>query len=457
MTNVHDSYNSEYLPENWLSVSIGEVSDVIAGGTPQANDPTNFANPGTGIAWLTPADLSGYTEKYISHGARDLSQLGYDSSSAKLIPAGSLLFSSRAPIGYVAIAKNELSTSQGFKNFVFPKEIDPNYAYYFLLNIRGLAESLGTGTTFKEISGITAKTLPFILAPFAEQKVIADKLDTLFAQVKTSKDSLERIPNILKLFRECVLSTVVNGNLTDNCNTNRNEHTIKLGDAGVEIKTGPFGSVLHKSDYLINSVGIPVINPMHISEGKITPSKSMTISEEKYNQLEAWHLQVGDVVLGRRGEMGRAVTIREPVKMLCGTGSMILRASKNILPEYLEIILRSPAAVSYFNTASVGSTMVNLNQKIINELEVYIPNVDEQSAIINYVKKTFALADNIEQKANTALDYVNKLTQSILDKAFNGELTAEWRVAHSNLISGDNSAEVLLKKIKTQREIALKR
>ena len=198
----------------WVKVNIGDIADVIAGGTPKAGNPENFKESGKGIAWLTPADLSRYSKKYISFGARDLSKKGYDSSSAKLLPKGSLLFSSRAPIGYVAIAQNEISTNQGFKNFVFHHGIDSSYAYYYLRSIRDVAESLGTGTTFKEISGATAKTLPFILPPLAEQKVIADKLDKLLAQVETTKAHLERIPNILKRFRQSVLAAAVSGKLT---------------------------------------------------------------------------------------------------------------------------------------------------------------------------------------------------------------------------------------------------
>jgi len=111
------------LPNNWLESEIGEIAEIIGGGTPKSTDASNFSNPGSGIAWITPADLSGYMNQYISHGARDLSRKGYESSSAKIMPKGSLLFSSRAPIGYIAIAKNEVSTNQGFKSFVFTKEI----------------------------------------------------------------------------------------------------------------------------------------------------------------------------------------------------------------------------------------------------------------------------------------------------------------------------------------------
>lgn len=452
MSNPPVLHENKSLPNTWIKTSIGEISDVVSGGTPRADNPANFTQPGSGIAWLTPADLSGYTEKYISHGARDLTEIGYESSSAKLIPAGSLLFSSRAPIGYVVIAKNEICTNQGFKSFIFPKEVDPSYAYYYLLSIREVAENLGTGTTFKEISGTAARNLPFILPSFEEQKVIASRLDSLIKMVETSKNSLVRVHDLIKNFRQAVLTAAVGGCLTNNQKYDDQDRKafIKLGDAGIEIKTGPFGSTLHKSDYIEN--GIPVINPMHISEGKIYPSKAMSISEEKYNNLEAWHLKNGDIILGRRGEMGRAATVRTPVRMLCGTGSLILRVPENILPEYLEIILRSPDAVSYFNTASVGSTMVNLNQKVIKDLEIYFPSIDEQSKIVKRVEQLLVFSDVIEEKVNTSRDFAGSIVQSILVKAFYGGLTSDWRANNLGLIEGENSAKALYNKIKRDRE-----
>ncbi|MBN7764536.1 restriction endonuclease subunit S [Pectobacterium brasiliense] len=444
--------SAEKLPEGWSYTEIGNVADIISGGTPKSGVAENFAPSGEGIAWLTPADLSGYKNKYISRGARDLSKAGYDSCSAKVMPMGSILFSSRAPIGYVAIASNEISTNQGFKSFVFASDIYSGYAYYYMCSIKHLAEEMGTGTTFKEISGSSAKNLPFSIAPLAEQKIIAEKLDTLLAQVDSTKARLEQIPKILKRFRQAVLAAAVNGELLLENGKNPSNfnqfHTLK--DAGIIIKTGPFGSALHKSDYI--SDGIPVINPMHIDNGLLYPSSSMSISEKIFTTLSTWALQEGDVIVGRRGEMGRAAVVPPgSSRMLCGTGSMILRTHNNLLPKYLELILRSPTSISYFNKEAVGSTMVNLNQKVINNLEVYLPNIEEQSHIVRRVEQLFAYADTIEKQVNTALSCVNNLTQSILAKAFRGELTVQWREENPDLISGENSAAVLLEKIKAKR------
>ena len=181
------------LPVGWESVPIGQIADIVSGGTPPSKDERCFAQPGNGIPWLTPADLSGYKQQKISHGSRDLSEFGLQSCSAKLMPTGTVLFSSRAPIGYVAIAANPICTNQGFKSFVFPPNIDSRFAYYQLRHIKPVAEAVATGTTFKELSGSAASKLPFAIAPAAEQKRIADKLVTVLTRVDAVNTCLARV------------------------------------------------------------------------------------------------------------------------------------------------------------------------------------------------------------------------------------------------------------------------
>src|SRR5215216_22760 len=119
------------LPSDWKVRTIGDVAKVVGGGTPKTSVPGNFSES-AGHPWVTPADLTGYTEKYISRGRRFLTDQGLATSSAKYLPAGSVLFSTRAPIGYVAIAEVPVTTNQGFRSFVPNGEVDPEYLYYVL-------------------------------------------------------------------------------------------------------------------------------------------------------------------------------------------------------------------------------------------------------------------------------------------------------------------------------------
>ena len=139
------------LPQTWIWSEAGQIAEIIGGGTPSTRDPSNFSDDG--IPWLTPADLTGFDGVYIGRGKRDLSQKGYDTSGAKLMPEGTVLFSSRAPIGYCAIAANPICTNQGFKNLVLSAEIQPEFVRYYLISSIEYAESLSSGTTFNELSG----------------------------------------------------------------------------------------------------------------------------------------------------------------------------------------------------------------------------------------------------------------------------------------------------------------
>lgn len=432
----------------WIELKIGEVAEVAAGGTPKADNPDNFKAPGTGIAWLTPADLSGYTRKSISFGARDLSHQGYNSSSAKILPKGSLLFSSRAPIGYVAIAQNDISTNQGFKNFVFPYGVDSDYAYYYLRSIRDLAESLGTGTTFKEISGATAKTLPFLLPPLAEQKAIADKLDTLLAQVEATKVSLEQIPEILKTFRQSVLAAAVSGKLTEEwrsgCQFNRTSE--ELG------KLAKFIDYRGKTPTKTDS-GIPLITAKNIRQGFISREPREFIAYEDY---ESWMTRgipnFGDVLITTEAPMGYVANIDIKEKFALAQRAICLQFKEDINPYFASIYMQSYEFQKALNENATGSTVKGIKAALLKKIQITFPTKDEQTEIVRRVEELFAFADRIEQKANAALERVNNLTQSILAKAFRGELTADWRAANPELISGENSAEALLEKIKAERE-----
>src|SRR6516165_828080 len=135
------------VPQSWAWASIGEIAEVVGGGTPDTKDAAaNFSV--AGIPWLTPADLTGYKDAYISRGARDLSEVGYKNSSAKLMPPGTVLFSSRAPIGYCVIASNEISTNQGFKSFILKGSLSPEYLRHYLVASVDYARSKSSGTTF---------------------------------------------------------------------------------------------------------------------------------------------------------------------------------------------------------------------------------------------------------------------------------------------------------------------
>ena len=201
------------LPSGWYWSTIGEVADVIGGGTPRTDDPANFENGD--IPWITPADLSGYTEKYISQGARFITIKGLESSSAKLLPAGTVLFTSRAPIGYVAIARNPVATNQGFKSFILKPGLLSEYVFWWLKGSKQRAERLASGTTFLELSGANAKKIPIPIAPLKQQTEIVAEIEKQFSRLDQAVASLQRVKAQLKRYKASVLKAAVEGRLVE--------------------------------------------------------------------------------------------------------------------------------------------------------------------------------------------------------------------------------------------------
>jgi type I restriction enzyme, S subunit len=170
----------------------------------------------------------------------------------------------------------------------------------------------------------------------------------------------------------------------------------KLGSHAT-FKTGPFGSALHKSDYVDG--GIPVINPMQIVDGKIEPTQSMAITEQAARKLADFRLSSGNILIGRRGEMGRCAFVNENQQgWLCGTGSMIIRPSSALDGRFLQRMLSSPRVIAAIENASVGSTMINLNQGTLGNLILVLPPTKaEQEAIADALSDADALIESLEQ------------------------------------------------------------
>lgn len=177
------------------------------------------------------------------------------------------------------------------------------------------------------------------------------------------------------------------------------------------LKIGPFGSSLHKQDYITG--GHPLVNPSHIADGKIVPANDLTISEEKYQEMEAYHLEPGDVVLGRRGEIGRCAVVYSS-GYLCGTGSMIVRPSDKCRPDYLQRVLSFPSFKDALERNAVGQTMKNLNAKIVGQAVVALPSINAQNEFAAFVQQV----DKLELETQQAIDKLQTLYDSLAQEYF---------------------------------------
>lgn len=198
----------------WIECKISDIGTVVGGATPSTKKPENYEN-GT-IAWITPKDLSTFTGRYIQRGERNITGVGLKSCSTQLLPKDTVLFSSRAPIGYVAIATNEVCTNQGFKSVVPNENTDPLFLYYLLKYNKDKIEGMGSGTTFKEVSGNIMKNI--------------------VVSVPTDKKVQKRISSILGSIDDKIeLNNAINNNLpTHPCNartaTKQRRQTLKTDE-----------------------------------------------------------------------------------------------------------------------------------------------------------------------------------------------------------------------------------
>ena len=194
------------IPEGWKVGRLDEIADVVGGSTPSKAKPEYYTQKG--IAWLTPKDLSNHPAVYSSRGEIDITKEGYNSTSTKLMPKGTVLFTSRAPIGYISIAQNDICTNQGFKSLV-PRKAGTCFLYCFLKYVTPEIENKSTGSTFKEASGALMKSLQVIMP---EQKVFEEFeeiVSPLFARI----ESLEKESSRLSLLRDTLLPRLMSGEL----------------------------------------------------------------------------------------------------------------------------------------------------------------------------------------------------------------------------------------------------
>ena len=191
----------------WATGTISDLGTVVGGSTPSKAKPEYYTE--SGIAWITPKDLSINKSKFISHGENDITELGLKNSSAAIMPEGTVLFSSRAPIGYIAIAAGEVTTNQGFKSVVPKPEIGTPFVYFFLKNTLPVIEGMASGSTFKEVSGSTMKNVPAVI-PDAETLA---KFSNFCAPIFVQQRILEEQNQSLAALRDNLLPRLMSGEI----------------------------------------------------------------------------------------------------------------------------------------------------------------------------------------------------------------------------------------------------
>lgn len=391
--------------------AISEIGDIISGATPKTTVPDNF---GGEIPWLTPADLSGYTGKYISHGARNLTRQGYDSCSTHLMPVGTVLLSSRAPIGYVAIAKNEICTNQGFKSIVPKTFVNSEFLYYQLKSLKNTLQNLGSGTTFKELSAKKLATVQVVIPSLEEQKSIVSKIEELFSRLDASVAELQTAKEKLKVYRQAVLKETFG--------------SVQLKSKRVTIKsvceTIKVGIVIKPTQYYVEQGGVLAFRNANVRRNYIEDKDWAMISQEGHQKNLKSQVHIGDVLIARSGvNLGMAATVPQKYDGYNAIDVVIAVPKKEfILSQYLAQYTNSPYGLEIVRKNQHGAAQGHLNVKEYGNLPIFLPNIPEQYSLLKKIESRLSVCDNIEQTIDTSLQQAEALRQSILKQAFEGEM-----------------------------------
>ncbi|WP_038900131.1 restriction endonuclease subunit S [Dickeya dadantii] len=429
------------IPTTWKRACLPEVTQINMGQSP---DGSTVNESGDGIVFF-----QGKSE----FGKVHPTPRKYCTKPAKIAEEGDILLSVRAPVGPTNIAVQTTAIGRGLAAIsAIGGYSHPKFLLYYFRCIEPWLSEQGTGSTFKAISGQFIKQLEIAIPPFSEQKIIAEKLDTLLLQVDSIKAHLDKIPLILKKFRQSVLAAAVSGKLTEDWRGVENPiHLRKLGELASDIRYGTSKKCSKEKG------NTPVLRIPNIGMGHIIKD-DLKYADFDHKELEGLSLKDGDLLLIRSNGsvelVGKVAVISKDDEKFLFAGYLIrirLDLGKSV-PHYISFCLQSPQIRQTIeNIARSTSGVNNINSKELSSLELPIPSMSEQAEIVRRVEQLFAYADGVEKQVQSALERVNNLTQSILAKAFRGELTAQWREENPELISGENSAEALLARIKAER------
>lgn len=382
-----------------------DIGDIVSGATPKTTVAENF---GGAIPWLTPADLSGYTQKYISHGARNLTKQGYDSCSAQIMPSGTVLFSSRAPIGYTAIAKNPICTNQGFKSIVPKPFVNSEFLYYQLIYLRKTIQEMGSGTTFKEISAKKFGAVQVIVPPLPEQERIVARIEKLLSQLDASVAELKMAKERLKVYRQAVLKEAFaicseTVRIRELCNVVRGGSPRPAGDERFYNGTIPFLKVADLTN-------IP---------GMYLTKFSSTIKKAGLKRTRL--VSANTLLLSNSGAtLGVPKICRFQTTFNDGIAAFLdLDEKREYLPYHYYFWMSQTLALRAINQ---GAAQPNLNTAIIGNVLIPHCSYAEQKEISQQIEARLSVCDNIEKTVDTALQQAEALRQSILKKAFEGEM-----------------------------------
>jgi len=399
------------MKKGWERKTLADVCEVISGGTPKTGIPAYWDGH---HLWITPAEMGKRPSPYVGDTERQITDLGLRNSSAQMLPPASVILSSRAPIGHLVINTKPMATNQGCKGLIPRNQIQHKFLYYYLSSIVDFLNLLGTGATFKELSGGKLKEVPIPVPPISEQQRIVGILDEAFENTATAKanakTNLQFAGAIFESHLQCVFSERGMGwvekhrPLEDLCEL--------IVDC--EHKTAP-----------TQDEGFPSIRTPNIGKGVLLLDSVYRVSEATYR---AWTRRAeprpGDLILAREAPAGNVAVIPERTRVCLGQRTVLIRPRADVFaPEFLAFFLLQPEMQKKLLAHERGATVQHVNMRDIRALDVgAIPPPDVQREIVRRITKVSDESNLLVSLYERKLAALEALKKSLLHEAFTGQL-----------------------------------
>jgi type I restriction enzyme S subunit len=402
------------MREGWKVKTIKDVTNIVAGGTPKTTVKDYWEGD---IAWITPADMGKLETREVGSTRRTITELGLEKSSAKLFPENSVILSSRAPIGHLAINTIPMSTNQGCRGIVPLETLDTHYLFYFLKGNVTLLNELGTGTTFKELSTKALGSVSIPLPPLPEQRQIVAILDQAFAAIDQAKANIEKnIQNTKELF----LSKL-------------NEIFSQKGEGWEERSfqelSTRIGDGLHGTPNYDENGQYYFINGNNLSDGYIEiKENTKRVNKEEFEKHQRI-LTENTVLISINGTLGNVAFYNdEPV--ILGKSACYINFDSRVEKRYVKFLVQSSLFFENMANESTGATIKNFSLKSMRNYKLFLPPLEKQVETVNELELFDSGIKELSTTYSNKIASLEELKKSILQKAFAGELTGKVAKAY---------------------------
>ena len=385
------------MKEGWEYKKLGEVATYING------FPFKPSDWGTdGLPIIRIQNLTG-TQQLFNKCSRN------DIPEKYIVRNGDVLISWSATLGVFEWKLDDAFLNQHIFKVVFDKvEINKRYFEYAILISINIMSQQTNGATMKHIRKGDFDNIEIPVPPLSEQQRIVDYLDAAFAKIDAMKANAEKRLNEAKALFQASLKEMLE--------PKEGWEEKKLKKIA-QIKIGPFGSLLHKKDYI--SGGVPLVNPIHMVNGHIAIDNNYTISESKAKELSSYLLKENDIVFARRGEIGRCALVGEKENTyLCGTGSLFVRFNQEVDYGFMLLLFQSKYCKEYLEKQATGATMLNINSAIVGDMPIKYPHTNIQQSIVETLDSLKSKVDRLQANYDKISQECDALKQAILRQVF---------------------------------------